>query len=230
LAKASSGSKAAVESFKFLMVLLLIIALASPVIDKFGIVKKIVREFLSQRKTDKVALSLFADFAYVAIPLTYDKESVIRLLDKLQVGVAGVRQTALYEAMFLSSNIFKESRSKHKIAILLTDGIDNSGSIPLNVAIQTIQKYGIKVYTIGIGSPNDYDGAVLHEIAQKSGGKFFEAHSVEKLQAIYKTIDSLEKSEIKADKYVKKSYYFYYPLGFAAVLMLGLLVMRSKQQ
>lgn len=241
---------------KALLVLFLVTALASPIIEdevsihsdtgyeislildasgsmrenrKFDIVKSIVSEFLKARKHDKIGMTLFADFAYVAVPLTYDKQSVQRLLQRLDVGVAGIRQTALYEALFLSSNLFKESKSKHKIAILLTDGIDNTGNIPLDVAIKTLQKYDIKVYTIGIGGRGDYDAQVLNEIASKSGGKFFEANSVERLQEVYTTIDKLEKSEIKANKYVKKEYYFQYPL-FIGLMLLGLhLYLRNRE-
>ncbi len=230
-----------VSFLKFLTVLSFSAALASPVIEdelvvqndkgyeislimdasgsmqennKFDIVKDIVEDFLRKRAHDKVGLTIFADFAYVAVPLTYDKKSIKRLLKRLSVGVAGTQRTALYEALFLSSNLFKNSKSKNKIAILLTDGMDNTSTIPLDIAVKTVQKYGIKVYTIGIGNPGDFNARVLRYIAQKSGGKFFTANSVAKLKAIYETIDKLEKSEIKADKYMKKSYYFQYPLSF----------------
>ncbi len=248
LQQASRKSRLGSHIVKFTAFLFLLTALASPVIEdevtlhsdqgyelslildasgsmrennKFGIVKSIVEDFLKARPHDKIGMTLFADFAYVAVPLTYDKQSVERLLKRLEVGVAGVQKTALYEALFLSSNLFKESQSKHKIAILLTDGIDNTGSIPLDIAIKTLQKYKIKVYTIGVGGRGDYDPRVLQEIALKSDGKFFEANSVERLQEIYETINKLEKSEIKANKYVKKSYFFQYPL-FLGLLFLGL--------
>ena len=258
LLKATKQSNIALNIVKFLIVLFITISLANPIIkddivqnsakgyeislildasgsmreaNKFSIVKKIVNDFLDKRENDKIALSLFADFAYTAIPLTFDKKSVKRLLNRLEVGVAGVRQTALYEALFLSSNIFKNSKAKNKIAILLTDGIDNVNNIPLDVAIQTMQKYKIKVYTIGIGSPTDYNGAVLDKIANQTGGKFFEANSIEKLKEVYKTINKLEKSDIKADKYVKKSYYFQYPLGLAMLFLVVyfLVVNRDKR-
>ncbi len=196
--------------------------------NKFGIVKNIVQEFLKQREHDKIGLTIFADFAYVAVPLTYDKNSMIRLLKRIDVGVAGYNKTALYEALFLSANLFKNSKSKNKIAILLTDGMDNANSIPLDVAIKTIKKYGIKVYTIGVGRVGDYDPNVLKYIAKESGGKFFEARSAKALKKVYKTIDSLEKSKIKAKRYVKKSYYFEYPLVVGVVLLFGLILYRFK--
>ena len=196
--------------------------------SKFDIVKDIVSDFLDKRVHDKVGLSIFADFAYVAVPLTYDKKSIKQLLKRIQVGVAGSRRTALYEALFLSSNLFKNSKAKKKIAILLTDGINNVENIPLDVAIKTVQKYGIKVYTVGIGGAGDFDANVLKKIASKSGGEFFAANSKERLAQIYATIDKLEKSDIKADKYVKKRYLFFYPLSFALFLMI-ILFFRTKR-
>ncbi len=255
LQKAVKKSRLGVLLVKFLTVLAFSTALASPVIEnevtvqndkgyeislimdasgsmeennKFGIVKNIVEDFLDKRKHDKIGLTIFADFAYVAVPLTYDKASIKRLLNRIDVGVAGKQRTALYEALFLSSNLFKDSKSKNKIAILLTDGMDNTGTIPLDVAIKTVQKYGIKVYTIGVGNPGDFNAQVLEYIAEKSGGKFFMANSVQKLKAIYETIDKLEKSEIKANKYVKKEYYFQYPLTLGLLLLAGFFFYRNR--
>jgi Ca-activated chloride channel family protein len=196
--------------------------------DKFSIVKNIVSDFIDKRPHDKLGLTIFADFAYVAIPLTYDKKSIKRLLEKIDVGIAGTQRTALYEALFMSSKLFKDSQAKEKIAILLTDGVDNAGTIPLDVAIKTAKKYGIKVYVIGVGGRGDYNPAVLQEIAKESGGEFFEADSVEKLKHIYTRINQLEKSEIKADKYIKKSYFFQYPLGAGVVIMLLYFILRRR--
>ncbi len=197
--------------------------------NKFGIVKGIVQDFLQKREHDKLGLTIFADFAYVAVPLTYDKKSISELLEKIGVGVAGRQRTALYEALFMSSKLFKESTSKHKIAILLTDGLDNAGSVPLDVAIKTAKKYGIKVYVIGVGGRGDYDPAVLREIADETGGTFYEANTGERIKAIYDEIDRLEKSDIKANKYVKKHYYYQYPLGGAVALMLLYLFVRRRR-
>jgi len=255
LEKATASSNKIQQSIQFLIVLFLIIALASPVVEddivvnndkgyeislildasgsmrennKFTIVKQIVNDFIDKRKHDKLALSIFADFAYVAVPLTYDKNSIKRLLSRIEVGVAGVRQTALYEALFLSSNLFKTSKSKEKIAILLTDGMNNVNTIPLDVAIKTAKKYGIKVYTIGIGSAGDFNPEVLNKIAVDTGAKYFSANSVEQLQNIYKTINKLEKSEIKANKYIKTKYYFQYPLALSILFLLIYFYIRNK--
>ncbi len=256
LKRATKKSMLLENILKVLIVLLLVTSLASPIIkdevsikndkgyeislivdasgsmaqnNKFGIVKEIVSDFLDKRVHDKIGLSIFADFAYVAVPLTYDKKSIKRLLNRLQVGVAGSRRTALYEALFLSSNLFKNSHAKKKIAILLTDGMNNVDNIPLDVAIKTIKKYGIKVYTVGIGGVGDFDPNVLKKIAQESGGEFFQANSKQRLKEIYDTIDKLEKSKIKANKYVKKRYLFAYPLGLALFFTIILLFRRNKE-
>lgn len=241
---------------KYLAFIFLVIALASPIIkdetiiqhgkgyelsmildvsgsmrenNKIGIVKSIVHDFIQARPSDKLALSVFGDFAYVAVPLTFDKQSLQDLLSRLDAGVAGMHQTALYEALYLSSNLFKSSESKNKIAILLTDGVDNAGSIPLDVAIHTAQKYQIKVYTIGVGGVRDYNPSVLQSIAKETGGRFFEANSKERLVEIYHEIDRLEKSEITADKYVKKEYFFHYFL-MAALVCMGFYMIRFNQE
>lgn len=196
--------------------------------NKFDIVKGIVQDFVDKREHDKLALTLFADFAYVAMPLTYDKQSLQQLLSKINVGIAGTQRTALYEALFMSSKLFKESDAKEKIAILLTDGVDNTSQIPLDVAINSAVKHGIKVYAIGVGGRSDYNPAVLRKIAESTGGKFYEAGNVERLKRIYSEIDTLEKSEIKADKYVKKHYYYQYPLGAALVVLILFILSRRR--
>ncbi|WP_121628076.1 vWA domain-containing protein [Poseidonibacter antarcticus] len=256
LQQASRKSMLLINSLKFLTILFLIIALASPIkednvvvrndkgyeislildasgsmqeANKFNIVKDIVTDFVNKRENDRLGLSIFADFAYVAIPLTYDKNSIKRLLSKIDVGIAGRQRTALNEALFLSSNLFKTSKSKNKIAILLTDGMDNTNTIPLKVAIKTAKKYGIKVYTIGVGSVGDFNPAVLKEISSQTNAKFFHANTIQGLKDIYSTINKLEKSEIKADKYVKKTYFYQYFLAFALLFFLAYFYIVNKE-
>ncbi|MDX9742970.1 MAG: VWA domain-containing protein [Arcobacteraceae bacterium] len=196
--------------------------------NKFTITKEILTDFIQNRATDRLALSVFADFAYVAVPLTYDKTTFTYLLNLLEVGVAGQRQTALYEALYLSSNLFKGSISKNKIAILLTDGMDNANTIPIEVAISVAKKYGIKVYTVGVGQTGDFDPLSLKQIADETKGKFYQASTKEELQKIYQHIDSLEKSKIKTDQLVKKTYLYQYPLDVAIGFLFILLLINRK--
>jgi Ca-activated chloride channel family protein len=195
---------------------------------KFDIVKKIVTRFIASRPHDKIGLTIFADFAYVAVPLTYDKTSLLRLLKRIEVGVAGTRRTALFEALFMSTRLFAHSHAKNKIAILLTDGMENAGTVPMEVAINTAKRYGIKVYTIGVGARGDYNPYVLEKIAKETGGRFFEAHSAQALEKVYATIDRLEKSEIKGKTYRLKTYYYAWPLAAAWLLWLGWLAAKRR--
>jgi Ca-activated chloride channel family protein len=198
--------------------------------NKFGIVKEIIEDFINKRKTDKLGLSIFADFAYTAIPLTYDKESVKRLLNKLEVGIAGTHRTALYEALFLSSNLFKDSKSKNKIAIILTDGVNNVDTIPLDKAINKALKYGIKVYVIGVGNNEDINKKVLKEIAHKTGGKFYQATSGNQIEEIYNEIDKLEKTKIKINEYIKKTYYYQYLLLLTILTSIILMLINTRRK
>lgn len=188
-------------------------------LDKFRIVKAIMVDFISKRKTDKIALSVFADFAYTVVPLTYDKKSVIKMLSNIEIGVAGKRKTALYEALFLSSKLFNNSKSKERIAILLTDGKDNTNSVPLEMAIERAKENKIKVYTVAVGDQRDYNVDILSHIANSTGAKFFSANSQKSIEDIYKQINQLEKSEININKYEKKIYYFHYPLSLALIFL-----------
>lgn len=235
------------NALKFLTLALVIIALASPIktenivldnskgyeislildasgsmerYNKFETVKSIVTNFINQRKTDKLALSIFADFAYIAIPLTYDKKSIIKILSHINVGVAGKQKTALYEALFLSSKLFEHSKSKERIAILLTDGKNNTDSVPLEVAIERAKTNKIKVYTIAIGDERDFNAGVLRKIAKDTDAEFFSANDSEGIKDIYKKINQLEKSKININKYEEKTYYFHYPLGLALAFLL----------
>ena len=204
--------------------------------NKFNKTKKILERFINKRSTDRLALSVFADFAYVAVPLTYDKNSLLKSLKFLKIGVAGQRETSLNEALFLSSDLFKNSKKSfvkkpHKIAILLTDGLDTTASIPLDIAIKKAKKYDLKVYTIGIGKKGDYNPKVLKKIAKQTGGKFYQTQDLSKLENIYTQIDNLEKTKIETKKYIAIRYLYQYPLALAILLLILLLILtyRNKQ-
>jgi len=190
--------------------------------DKFLITKKIVKEFIKKRKYDRIALSVFADFAYVVVPLSYDKQSLLDSLQYIQIGLAGYRDTALYEALYLSGDIFKQSKAKNKIMILLTDGLNTVNTVSLDTALKKLKKHNLKVYTIGIGDEikgnND-----LEKIAKVTKGKFYEAKKPDALKKIYEDIDSLEKSRIETHRRIYYEYFFQYPLTIALLALFILL-------
>ncbi|GAX87049.1 Ca-activated chloride channel homolog [Lebetimonas natsushimae] len=239
-----------INIWEFLTVLFLSIALASPVktkiiytqkkgydividldtsgsmaqFDKLTVSKEIINDFIQKRKNDRLGLVIFGNIAYIASPLTPDKKALSEILKRVYPGIAG-EKTAIYDALFLSTNLFKNSNAKDKVIILLTDGMDNSSVTPIDIVIKKLKKEKIKVYTIGIG--DEIDRETLRIIANKTGGRFFNVFSTGELKEIYKTINKLEKTEIKSNIIIKKKYYFEYPLILAIFFFL---IMVYKRQ
>ena len=197
--------------------------------SKFDISISLAKSFVKKRKNDQIGLVVFGNFAYVAAPLTYDEDALSEIMGGLYSGVAGEQYTVINDALFQSAKLFVNSKAKTKIAILLTDGQSRGDNIPFEVAMKLIKKYGVKVYTIGIGKKSDFDGKHLHAIAEATGGQFFSANSKKDLTAVYEQIDALEKSHIESEKYVKKSYYFEYPLFLAFISLLLFTFLLNKR-
>jgi Ca-activated chloride channel homolog len=197
--------------------------------SRFDVVKKIVTEFVDARPDDNLGLVLFGDYAFIAAPLTYDKNILKQIVAHQKVGMAG-KSTALYEAVAQAVNLMQRSKTKAKIAILLSDGHNTTGEqIPLQAAIALAKKEKVTFYTIGIGSEREYDAAALKYIAKESGGKSFSAANAKELQNIYSEIDRLEKSEIEHFDYVFKKYYYIYPLFLAFFTLLIYVYLRNRR-
>jgi len=186
--------------------------------DKFTIVQKVANDFIKRRINDEIGLVIFGTNAFIASPLTRNRDFVRDILNRAYVGIAG-RNTAILDSLLQSVRLLKDSKAKTKIIILLTDGMDNSSKIGINDIIQELQKYNIKVYTIGIGDETVVNYNLLRYISKKTGGKTFEALSPKDISDIYNTIDKLEKTDIK-NKIIYKEYLYIYPLGFAILLLL----------
>jgi Ca-activated chloride channel family protein len=195
--------------------------------DKLSVAKTMASDYIRQRKNDHVGIIVFGDFAYVASPLSFDHNSVASILDTLQRGVAGSK-TAMYDALFLSARLLKDSKAKEKAVILLTDGFNTAGSIPYNAALRAIQSENLKVFTIGIGRYGDYDKKTLVNIANRSGGKFFAANDAQSLKKVYKQIDKLQKSKLKDKVRYKKNYLFMYPLMLSILSLFILLFLHVR--
>ena len=188
--------------------------------NRFDVAKEIIANFLKERKNDNIALSLFANYAYVASPLTYDKKSIEKMLKFIKLGVAGSRQTALNEALFLGADIFKKSDSKNRVMILLTDGLNTVNSVSLKSALSQIKSFNIKVYTIALGKKGDFNKEVLEHIATSSGGKFYQALKPQELALIYNEINKLESGKIESKSWASYTHYFQYPLAVALILLI----------
>ncbi len=202
----------------------------NPTVSRFDVVKDIVRDFISQRKNDNMGLVVFGAYSFIASPLTYDKNILSKIVSQLSVGMAG-KYTSLYESLAQGSNLLKMSKSKSKVAILLTDGFSTAGvdKIPLDIALDIAKREGVKVYPIGIGNANEYNANVLLKIAKETGGVAFGASSANELKEVYKKIDELEKVEIKAETYNNLHYYYFYPLFIGLLSLMLYVYLRNKR-
>ncbi|EAU54018.1 vWA domain-containing protein [Mariprofundus ferrooxydans] len=218
-------------------------------VSRLTATKAVARQFISRRVGDRVGLILFGSNAYVQTPLTFDRKTVITLLDEAAVGLAG-KATAIGDAIGLAvkrleqSNRDKRIASKEQVLILLTDGVNTAGQLSAPQAAELAAEHGLTIYTIGIGAdamtvqsffgtqrvnPSaDLDEKMLTDIATKTGGRYFRAHDTQELQKIYAMIDKLE--PVARDRVVFRPRHslFVWPLGLA--LLLGCALMLSMTE
>ena len=196
--------------------------------SRFAITQKIAQDFVMKRVEDNVGVVLFGDFAFVASPVTYEKEIVSEMIGYLSHGMAG-QNTAIGEGIVMGLRALQESKAKSKVIILLTDGEHNSGRISPKDATALAKEQGVKIYTIGIGREGEFDKNLLEKIAEDSDGRFFAAYSKEELEKTYDEINALEQSSIKSRAYKIKAYYYQWPLMGAFLLLLFLVWQRSRR-
>ena len=215
--------------------------------DRLEVSKKVAEEFVSKRIHDRISLSVFAGEAFTQCPLTTDHEVVKQFLANLQCGMLE-DGTAIGMGLASSINRLKDSQAKSKICILLTDGVNNAGYIKPMTAAEIAQEFDVKVYTIGVGSIGDaltpvsrrsdgqyifglarveIDEALLTQIADMTGGKYYRATSAEALQKIYDEIDVLEKTEIEITSLKRYSDEFYKFVGWALLMLLVEVLLRN---
>ncbi len=197
-------------------------------LSKFDVVKELVKDFVKKRKNDNLGLIVFGSFAYVASPLTFNNDVIAKLLDYLDIGIAG-QKTAINDALFESIHLLKSSDAKSKVVILLTDGIDTASRTPIDVVMKMAKKYHVKIYTIGIGDRRGIDENFLKWVAKRSGGAYFYAPNASVLKRVYEKIDQLEASKIKGAHFVKKEQLYQYPLFVAVLALLFFIYIYSKR-
>jgi Ca-activated chloride channel homolog len=200
--------------------------------------KEVAKEFIHGRKNDRIGLVIFAGQAYTQCPLTLDYGILMNFLDQIRVGMIE-DGTAIGMGLATAVNRLRSSEAKSKVIILLSDGQNNRGEVDPLTAAQMAQAFDIKAYTIGAGTRGvamypvedpffgkryqpmqvNVDEETLQRIAQTTGGKYFRATDRRSLEAIYKEIDGLEKTEIKVREYTRYSELFI-PLAFAALALL----------
>jgi len=194
--------------------------------SKFDTVKEVVADFIEKRQNDRIGMVIFADVAFVASPLTFEKDFLSKITQMQQLGMAGKR-TAINDALVQSYNLLSQSEAKSKVVILLTDGRDNASKVPLADVKHMIEKRDIKLYTIGIGGSKDYDGKYLKSLAKAGRGKVYAARSAAMLSNIYSEINKLEASQLDHKKIIAHHRLYAYPLSLAILSLLLFLYYRN---
>ncbi len=208
--------------------------------DRLEVSKKLAQEFIDKRIADRIGLVVFAAESFTQCPLTIDHEILKDFINGQTVGYLE-DGTAIGMGLATAVNRLKDSKSKSKIIVLLTDGVNNKGYIDPNAAAALAVELGIKVYTIGIGSDQlslgpvgksmngeyifDYikgeiDEPLLKEIAADTKAQYYRAKTVDDLRTIYAKIDQLEKSEVEVAVLKKYTELFRIPLMAALFFML----------
>lgn len=205
--------------------------------NRLEALKTTVAQFIKGRPNDRIGLVEYAGESFTRTPLTSDKDLLLRSLKQMEYNTIIEGGTAIGSGLATAINRLKDSRAKSKVIILLTDGVNNSGFIDPRIASELAVEFGIKVYTIGIGTngmamspiairPNgsfqygnvqvEIDEQLMKDIAQKTGGKYFRATDNKKLESIYEEINKLEKTDIEEFKYT------HYDEKFRPWVILGL--------
>jgi Ca-activated chloride channel family protein len=216
--------------------------------NRFTVAKELIGDFIRGRVDDRIGLVTFGSRAATRVPITYDRRITTGILDRAEIGDHG-NGTAIGHALATAVNRLRTSKTRSRVIILVTDGVNNSGSIEPRVAAQLAAANGIKVYTIGVGSEgpvpvpvkrqNPFTGQIetiythirgeldeptLTAIADVTGGEYFRATDARALERVLKRIDALEKTRLTSPKREQVDELYVYPLAAGlALLVMALL-------
>lgn len=182
--------------------------------------KEVAQEFVNERTGDRIGVVIFSRQSFTLCPITTDKTTILSQIANIRSGYLEEEGTSIGSGLATSVDRLKDQKTKSKIIILLTDGVDFGGLIPPDIAKEMAKLYRIKVYTIGVGSEKEIDEQVqtpygsvnnrkklefneglLKDIAAETGGKYFHAADQEALKKVYSSINKLEKTKIKVTSY-----------------------------
>ncbi len=205
--------------------------------NRLDAAKKVIDDFIKGRTTDKIGLVIFSGESFTQCPLTIDYSVLRNLLKDIHSGMIQ-DGTAIGNAIANGVNRLKDSKAKSKVMILLTDGVNNAGEIDPITSAQIAQQFGIRIYTVGVGTmgeapypfqtpfgkryqmvPVEIDEALLKQISNITGGKYFRATNNRKLVEIYEEIDRLEKTRVEVTSY-RHAKELYFNWAFAGFLLL----------
>ena len=214
--------------------------------DRLEASKAVAIEFVSGRPTDRIGLVVYSAESFTQCPLTTDHAVLINLFHDIKSGMIE-DGTAIGMGLANAVSRLKDSKAKSKVIILLTDGVNNRGSIAPLTAAEIARTFNIRVYTIGVGTqgtapapvqtpygvqirqvPVEIDEQILQQIAQVTDGKYFRATNNQKLIEIYKEIDQMEKSKIDVREYSRKEEeYLAYGLGAVILLLFEIIIRKT---
>jgi len=204
-------------------------------VNRLDAVKHVLHDFIQQRQGDRLGLILFADAAYQQTPLTFDLITVQKMMDEAVLGLVGQR-TAIGEAIGLAVKRFNAYDSSNKVLILLSDGANTAGNIQPREALALAKAAGVKIYTVGVGAEqmlqqsilgaqlvnpsSDLDEALLTDLAQQTGGRYFRARDLAELSQIYQLLNELEPIERDQLTYRPQQSLLHWPLLAGGLLLL----------
>ena len=214
--------------------------------NRLEVVKNVVRDFISNRHSDRIGIVAFASRAYTVSPLTLDYGWLMQNLDRVKIGMIE-DGTAIGSGMSSALNRIKDTGAKEKVIILLTDGRNNAGKISPLTAAEAADALNIKIYTIGAGTKGlapypakdffgnriyrqvkiEIDEESLQKIAQKTGARYFRATDTKSLRNIYEEIDKLEKTSIEEKGYTEYRELFHLFLIPGLVLLMLEIILRN---
>lgn len=213
--------------------------------NRFEAAKSVAGEFVSSRPYDNIGLVVFAGESYTQCPLTTDHAVLLNMINSVEMGLVN-DGTAIGSGLATAVNRLKEIKEGSKVVILLTDGTNNAGTIAPVTAAEIAASFGIRVYTIAVGTmgealfpiqtylgveyvkmPVEIDEASLKQIASATGGLYFRATDNNSLHKIYEEIDQLEKVKMKVESFTQKEELFSPYLWAALILLFAALLLRS---
>jgi len=213
-------------------------------VDRLTATKWVANDFIARREGDRIGLILFGEQAYLQTPLTFDRDTVLTLLNEAQIGLAG-RATAIGDAIGLAVKRLRNNDKGNRVLILLTDGANTAGEVDPLQAAELAAREGLTVYTIGIGADEmivrgllgsrrinpsaDLDEKMLRAIADQTGGRYFRARDTAELEKIYSLLDELEPVERDTEIFRPVTALFHWPLAAAICLIVLLMIFKLRE-
>ena len=206
--------------------------------NRLEVAREKVKQFIAMRNSDRIGVVAFSGEALTQVPLTTDYPVVMAAVDNLQPGQLE-DGTAIGTAIATAANRLRDAPGNSRVVVLLTDGVNNRGSIDPRTAAQAAAAFGVKIYTIGVGTegmapvpvgrgvfglryenrPVEIDDALLTDVAKRTGGRYFRARDAAALQRITEEIDRLERTPVRTRVYTRYSELYRWPLGIALLAL-----------